>query len=164
MKNQNEKDLTPQGGENQPENEKATPENQVPDQPKPKTKKVPLWLWLLLGGGILLLVILIAIPKSDKETEEKQKTEQTDPAPPPPPPVVIEVQKVDRVITLSNLTEKQKALLVKTTTPDLRGEKVLFVYLISEPLFGDMYWIQTDPDDGTVRNIFTYPANVIVKN
>lgn len=162
MEKQNENDLTPQSGKNQPGNDKDLNPKDRPATQEPKTKKSPWWFWVIvIICSILIAVVLTNIIKniSDKE-QDKEKTEQTDPA----PPVVIEVQKVDRVITLSNLTEKQKALLVKTTTPDLRGEKVLLVYLISEPLFGDMYWIQTDPGDGTVRNIFTYPANVKIVN
>ncbi len=40
-----------------------------------------------------------------------------------------------------------------TTTPDLKGEKVLLVYIIKGHPMGEMVWIQTDQGSGPVRNI-----------
>ena len=150
----NDKDLNPK---DQPRNDKITPVKQE------KTKKLPWWIWAIITlFAILLIAFAFNSFNQNREKETEEKIEQTDPA--PPSVVTIELQRVDGTFTWDQIpTEKQK-LLKKTTNPDLQGEKVLLVYLISEPLFGDMYWIQTDPGDGTVRNIFTYPANVKIVN
>jgi len=159
MENSNEKDLTPQGGENQPEGGQ---------QPKPKRKKLPLWArlaWLALlalAAAFLFFVAIIALPKGDKETE-KQKTEQTDPA---PPVVTIEVEKVDREHNWKDFDTNTQDNMVSnlTTQPNLKGEKVVLVYRIVDYYGTTMYAVQTKEKNGDLRIIFTEEKNVMVKN
>lgn len=104
-------------------------------------------LFLLLVAGVFIFSIISR--KENTKSETKQKVDKIT--------TIVPITKIDLPPSNGEImwSDVSQAELTKslTTTPDLKGEKVLLVYIIKGHPMGDMVWIQTDAN-GSVKNIF----------